>query len=281
VRKQPARPGAQRDSPFGCVQLEFGFLLGPPDGRYLVRRAPDGVPEAVLVLGTLGAPERHWLRDRRPREVDSAPPEPVPTSRATVVRPEPFPTTEAASAWLDELRRDADAREDELGRALEVLNRALRAQRAAAADPYVADVSAGRALVVRMGYGQGEAVADGRFGEAFELPRSGPRRVRRSMEAPEQRFAAILGGHETPLAAEELVLRARADLDAGRDREAALQARVAVEALIAETGETSLEEHREVVIQATAAALAGRPYTGLEDALAAMEEVLRRRRLGG
>jgi hypothetical protein len=281
VRKQPARPGAQRDSPFGCVQLEFGFLLGPPDGRYLVRRARDGVPEAVLVLGTLGAPERHWLRDRRPREVDSAPPEPVPTSRATVVRPEPFPTAEAASAWLDELRRDAEAREDELGRALEVLNRALRAQRAAAADPYVADVSAGRALVVRMGYGLGEAVADGRFSEAFELPRSGPSRVRRSMEAPEQRFAAILGGRETPLAAEELVLRARADLDAGRGREAALQARVAVEALIAETGETSLEEHREVVIQATAAALAGRPYTGLEDALAAMEALLRRRRLGG
>ena len=25
---------------FGCVQLEFGFLLGPPDGRYLVRAGP-------------------------------------------------------------------------------------------------------------------------------------------------------------------------------------------------------------------------------------------------
>jgi hypothetical protein len=281
VRKQPARPGAQRDSPFGCVQLEFGFLLGPPDGRYLVRGAPDGAPQAVLVFGTLGAPERHWLRDRRPQEVDQAPPEPVPTSRATVVRPEPFPTAEAASAWLDELRRDAEAREAELERALEVLNRALRAQRAAAADPYVADVSAGRALVVRMGYGRGEAVADGRFGEAFELPREGPRRVRRSMEAPEERFAAILGGHETPLAAEELVLRARADLDAGRGREAALQARVALEALAAELGDSSLEVHRDAVIQAAATALRGESPAGLEEAVAAMEALLRRRRLGG
>ena len=27
---------------FGFVQLEFGFLLGPADGRYLVRSEPDG-----------------------------------------------------------------------------------------------------------------------------------------------------------------------------------------------------------------------------------------------
>jgi hypothetical protein len=246
-----------------------------------VRSEPDAAAEAVLVLGTLGAPERHWLKDRRPREVDAAPPEPVPTSRVTVVHPDPFPSPEAAAAWLGELRRDTGARDAELERALAVLNRALRAQRAAAADPYVADVSAERALVVRIGYGRGEAVADGRFGEAFELPRAGARRVKRSMEAPEERFAAILGGHETPLAAEELVLRARADLDAGRSREAALQARVAIEALLAETGEDSLEEQREMVIAAARAALADEPVSGLDGALAAMEALLRRRRLGG
>jgi hypothetical protein len=246
-----------------------------------VRSEPDQAAEAVLVLGTLGAPERNWLRDRRPREVDAVAPEPVPTSRATVVRPEPFPTAEAAAAWLDALRRDSDQRDAELERALAIVNRALRAQRAAAADPYVADVSAERALVARIGYGRGEAVADGRFGEAFELPRAGARRVKRSMEAPEERFAAILGGHETPLAAEELVLRARADLDAGRDREAALQARVAIEALLAETDEDSLEENRDVVIEAAQAALAGERISGLEGALAAMETLLRRRRLGG
>ena len=237
--------------------------------------------EAVLVLGTLGAPERHWIRDRRPRDVDATAPEPVPTSRASVVRPEPFERPEAAAAWLDELRRDSDARDAELTRALAVVNRALRAQRAAAADPYAGDVSAGRALVARLGYGSGAALADGRFAEALELPRPGARRVRRSMEAPEERFAALLGGHEKPLAAEELVLRARADLDAGRERDAALQARVAVEALIAETDAAGLERERDVVIAAAAAALAGEPPEGVEEAVAAMETLLRRRRLGG
>jgi hypothetical protein len=247
-----------------------------------VRNEPEAPAEAVLVFGTLGAPERHWLRDRRPREIDQAPPEPVPTSRATVVRPEPFATPEAASAWLAGLRGDSEARAAELEGALAIVNRALRAQRAAAADPYVADVSAARALIVRMGYGGGDAVADGRFAEAFELPRAGSRRVKRSMEAPEERFAAVLGGRERPLAAEELVLRARADLDAGRAREAALQARVAVEALIAETGANSLEEHREAVIEAAAAVLSGDPPgSGVEEAVAAMEALLRRYRLGG
>jgi hypothetical protein len=235
----------------------------------------------VLVLDTLGAPERHWLRDRRPREVDEVAPEPVPTSRATVVRPEPFAGPEDAAAWLGELRRDIDARDAEVDRALVILNRALRAQRAAAADPYVADVSAERALVVRLGYGGGAAVANGRFGEALELPRAGARRVKRSMEAPEELFAALLGGHRAPLAAEELVLRARADLDAGREREAALQARVAIEALLAETGTDALEEERQTVIAAAAAVLAGERPEGVEPTVAAMEGLLRRRRLGG
>jgi hypothetical protein len=83
------------------------------------------------------------------------------------------------------------------------------------------------------------------------------------------------------LAAEELVLRARADLDAGRNREAALQARVAIEALIAETGTDALERERQTVIAAAAAALAGEPPDGVDEAVAAMEALLRRRRLGG
>jgi hypothetical protein len=235
----------------------------------------------VLVLATLGAPERHWLRDRRPREVDQVAPEPVPTSRVTIVRPEPFASPEAGSAWLAGLRRDVAARDAELERALAILNRALRAQRAAAADPYVADLSAERALIVRFGYGSGAAVADGRFSETLEMPRPGPRRVRRSMAAPEERFAALLGGHGEALAAEELVLRARADLNAGREREAALQARVAIEALIAETGADALEPERQTVIAAAAAALAGERPEGVEQALAAMEALLRRRRLDG
>jgi hypothetical protein len=227
--------------------------------------------EAVLVLGTLGAP----ARTRRPRSVDAAEPEPVPTSRATVVRPSPF---DSGAEWLADLRADKEALDAELSTAFAALNRALRAWRAAAADPYVGELSYDRALVARVGYGGGDALADGRFTEALELPRPGAQRVRRSMESPEERFAALLGAREAQLVAEELVLRARADLNAGRPREAALQARVALEAL-------DLAEHRDAVGLAANAALLGDLSGGevqaLTEAVKGMEVALRRHRLGG
>ena len=162
-----ASPG-DREGPFGFVQLEFGFLLGPPDGRYIVRPTADALVESVLVLSTLGAPQRARLGARRARAVTTADPEAVPTSRATIVAASPL---SSPAAWLAELDRDA-----EVDSAVAVLNHALRAHRAATADPYVAEVSRDRALVVRLGYGSGDEVADGRYGEAIELPRRGPSR---------------------------------------------------------------------------------------------------------
>jgi hypothetical protein len=251
----------------------------------MVRARRDGPLEAVLVLSSLGAPERRRLRGRRARSVDEAGPEPVPTARATVVRPEPFGSRRAASEWLNELRRDADAARAAVDGAVLTLNRALRACRAATADPWLGEVSAERAVVARVGYGRGEAVAEGRFGEALELPRAGARQVRRSMEAPEERFAALLGAREQALVGEELLLRARADLHAGRPREAALQARVALEALIADLGQegTGLDEHRAPVAEAANAALRGElgeaAAGAVENAVAAMEAAVRRHRL--
>jgi hypothetical protein len=204
----------------------------------------------------------------------------VPTSRVSVVRPEPFDSRELADAWLASLRRDEGAAEEELDAAVRVVNRALAAHRAAAADPYAADVSAGHALVARLGYGSGEAVADGRFVDAIELPSFAQRRRRRSMEPRDERFAALLGGREERLVAEELVLRARADLNAGRSREAALEARIALEALTAELGEEAPADQRQAVSAAANAALAGELPSGLEEAVAAMEGAIRRRRLG-
>ncbi len=232
------------------------------------------------MLKTLGAPERRLLSGRKPRPVTEAGPEPVPTSRATIVRAAAFATADDAAAWLASADLDA-----ELDSGIAVLNRALQAHRVAAADPYVTEVSAERALVVRIGYGNGEEVADGRFGECVELPRSVRRRARRSMEAPEERFAALLGGREAVLPAEELVLRARADLSAGRLAEAALQARVAIEALLAALRSDAVASHREAVADAANAALRGElpgdSAAALEDAVAAMELALKRRRLGG
>jgi hypothetical protein len=252
----------------------------------MVRSSPEGPVEAVLVLGTLGAPERRRLRGRRARPVEEAGPEPVPTARATVVRPEPFESREAAAGWLAALRSNDSAMRDELDTGLRTLNRALRAHRAATADPWLGDVSEERALVARVGYGSGEAIAEGRFGEALELPRAGARRVKRSMEAPEERFAAMLGARAQALAGEELVLRARADLAAGRPREAALQARVALEALVAELPDAgSLPDLRSAVAAAAGAALRGElgeaETTSIEEAVQAMEAALRRHRLRG
>jgi hypothetical protein len=245
------------------------------------------------VLTTLGAPERRMLQRNRPRSVENSDPEPVPTTRATIVRSAPFPSSDEAAAWLAGLRGADEPLQAEVDAAVSVLNRALHSHRVATADPYVTEVSAERALVVRIGYGSGDEVAAGRFGECVELPRSGRRRSRRSMEAPEERFAALLGGREEVLPAEELVLRARADLNAGRLAEAALQARVAIEALLAagvassESGPAggSLAAHREAIGAAANAALHGElpgdSAAALEEAVAAMELALKRRRLGG
>jgi hypothetical protein len=253
-----------------------------------VRPSADALIESVLVLKTLGAPERRLFQRNKPRPVDAADPEPVPTTRATVARATAFSSESDAATWLS----SADPAEEVLSAVL-VLNRALHAHRVATADPYVTEVSPERALVVRLGYGTGDEVAEGRFSECVELPASARRRPRRSMEAPEERFAALLGGREEVLPAEDLVLRARADLTAGRLAEAALQARVAIEALLAsnvassESGPAgaSLADHREAIAAAANAALRGEmpgdSASALEEAVAAMEQALKRRRLGG
>ena len=113
----------------------------------------------------------------------------------------------------------------------------MHTHRSAAADPRVPVPSRERALVVRVGYGAGEQVSEGRWSEAVEVPAPRPgRRERSAVLRPQERLAAILGGRDVALACEELTLRARLDADAGRWREAAFQLRVALEATIAELG---------------------------------------------
>jgi hypothetical protein len=251
-----------------------------------VRPREDAPLDAILVLATLGAPERRRLRGRRGRMVADPEPAAVPTTRATVVRPEPFAGgAEEGDRWLAELRGDRDAADAALDAALAVVNRAIQAHRVAAADAFATPVSAERALVARIGHGDGGAVADGRATRSWELPAPGHRRRRRSMEAPEERFAAILGGRREALACEELVLRACTDLRAGRVREAALEARIALEALLAELPATddSLADARAVVADAANAALRGAPseplIEALSDVLVKLEGRLRNRRL--
>jgi hypothetical protein len=206
-----------------------------------------------------------------------------------VIRAQPFASAAEAEAWLDALRGNEEAREAEIADALRRINRAIRAQRAAAGDPYLREVSLGQALVLRLGYGPGDSVAFGRFTQAWEPPRE-LRKTKRSMDTPEARFAALVGARDRAGVAEDLVLRARLDIDAGHLREAALQARVALEALLTESGSelsdnprAELEEDREPVAAAAAAALRGpldpAPAEAVTAAVAHMEAALRRLRL--
>ncbi len=216
---------------FRFTQLEVPWTLGPDDGRYVVRRHAGEEPEHVLVFATLGAPQRRLLGAKRARAVEPVPgPEPVQTGRATIIPSAPLGDEDAGELWL----RGADG-EREAAAALIVLNRALHAHRVAIADPHSREVARADALVVRIGFGAGEQVAEGRWTEAVELPAPQAGRQRRTAALrPQERLAALLGGRDAALACELLVLRARADIDAGRHREGALQVRAALEAALAE-----------------------------------------------
>jgi hypothetical protein len=235
----------------------------------------------VIVLATLGATQRRLLgrSARKPTAVSEAgEAAPVPVARATLIRADALPSTEEGGAWLERLRKDVAALDAEVDDAAVELNAVLRAHRAAAADPYVREVSRSVANVVRVGYGSGERVADGRFSAAYELPSDAARRARRSEAmAPLERLAAVLSGTEEIGVGEELVLRARLDVEAGHLREAALQARIALEALLGELGHAAeLAEHRGPVGDAANAALRGDLSDSQEAAVA--EAVLEMRR---
>jgi hypothetical protein len=125
-------------------------------------------------------------------------------------------------------------------------------------------------------------------------PRASRRRRREEELRPQERVAAMLGGREQPNACETLLLRARADLNAGRDREAALQLRVGIEALLVELKDAladpgheedmiALGERRSEAGSAANSALQGEltaeQHQQVEDLIGISERVLRRRRI--
>jgi hypothetical protein len=201
------------------------------DGRYVLRRHAGEDPDHVLVLRTLGAPQRRFLARRRPKGVDpQPPPAAVVATRATLVDTAPLGDERAAQAWLTEADGEALAAEG-----LRRLNRVLHLHRVAVADAGPRDLVRGQALVVRIGYGQGEEVADGRYAAALELPEIRPVRARRTAALrPQERLAALLSGRDAALACEELAMRARADVEGDRLREAALGLRAALDAAVSE-----------------------------------------------
>ena len=253
---------------FRFAQVEVPWPLGPPDGRYVLRSDgdPEGAVTHVIVVATLGATPRHRIRGRRTQQVAPEPgPAEVVTGRATIIdSAERLSDPGAAESWLRE------AGEEQLQLALATLNRMLDAFRRVAADPYAFAVGRDRLIAARVGYGAGEQVADGRWEQAFELAPPRPSRRRADVLAPQARLAATLGARRRTLVCEELVLRARSDLDADRPRECALQLLVTLDVAVAELGSepaslglservAELRELRGGIAPAAQAALAGDP----------------------
>jgi hypothetical protein len=197
---------------FTFVQMELPWELGPPDGRYLLRKAQGpqgGEPEHVLVLGTVGA-ERRGLLSTRTRTRKARPGVvTVPVTRATAIDAVALSAERQAQAWLSELDPEQEAQ-----RAARAFNRLLHAQRIASANAYARELWPSQALAIRAGYGEGEQVADGHWTQARELLLSDRQARRRaSVLRPHERLASLLAAREQPLLCEELVLRARVDLD--------------------------------------------------------------------
>lgn len=285
---------------FGFIQFDFAGSLAVADGRYLIR---DGKREQVLVVETLGAPPPARRRRKRPKnaEVGEPPPE-LPVGRATVVLAfNEFESEQAAETWLSQTTASEEAIDQLVEQGIDELNQALHTQSVASGDPYPQTVTPARAVVIRIGVGGGEALADGAFTSAHRVdPGLGPlsrRRQRDEELRPQQRLAAVLGDREQLDACETLLLRTRADLDAGRNREAALQLRVGLEALLVElkgalsdpgheedmaTLSASRREVGELANVALSADLDSDQVESLGELLATAERVLRRRRvLGG
>lgn len=286
---------AGADNRFRFVQLDVPGQLGLDDGRYLLRGGQDQQAETVVVVQTLGgaAPSRRSRR-RRPRRIEPGgdPPE-VPFTRLTVItaeRAEP----EAAARELQRVAADPEAAEASVVGGLRAVNAVLRAHRVATHDPYGHEVGREATLVARVGYGTGGGLTEGRWEEAVEIPYPERRRRRAGALRPQERLAAVLAGREPINVCETLLLRARADLEQEHPREAALQLRAGLEALLAELpaggdeGDqaqdlAALGERRESTGEAAHEALAGELSTErvgqVAETLGICERVLRRRQI--
>ncbi len=289
---------AEQHFPF--LQLELPGETGLDVGRYLIRPAPEAEPEAVLVVTTIGAPPkrtRFFTRKPRPTDAGEDVPEALTATRLSAVQSRrPMSATEAAE-WLAGLKGNTEGLSSFIDEGVTMLNRAIHAQRAASMDPYLQEVTPQKASAVRVGFGSGLQVADGTWTQALRVPSEigGRRSGWADSLRPQERVASVLGAKDQVSPFETLLLRARLDLDQSRPREAAMQLRAGVEALLSDVPEgvsgdelrdlEALDELRDEIAAAADEAAAGSlsdiSSVAIVDGLKLSERVLRRRRILG
>lgn len=227
------------------AQLDLPGELPLEDGRFVVRPPgdPDGEADvlAVRTLGTSRARGRLFGKSPKPDQASEEAPA-LRVSRVTLAKAKPFGTLEAARAWLAEVAASEDLAKGLAAETARTLNRALRAHRAAAGDPYATDLHHGSAVAIRFGFGSGDELAEGRWSEAVEMAESGRRALLAAARAdvgPQERVASVLGSREEVAPFEELLAGSHRALGEQRLDEAAVMVEAAARS-IERSGPTEL-----------------------------------------
>jgi len=216
----------------------------------------------------------------------------------TVIRADqPFESESAAEAWMNQAM-DSEFTGELLDDAISTLDRARAADATGSGVAFGTRTGIGSLLTARVGYGDGDQVASGRFLDALEVDARGgsseKRRERLSRTGSLARTASLLGDREKPTACEVMVPRIRLDLDTGNSAAACLAVGPAISATISEL-EFALEDddhEKDLDLledllpglhQIGEAAAEGKSETAdltrVEEALAVAERVIRRRRI--
>ena len=219
-RRAPRRHSRRGD--LRASSFEFGFLLGRRTAAII---QPADAPRRRCWCSRPSAPPNSdaGAASRSRRSTPGR--KPVPTTRATIVRPVRSSRTEATPSF----RACAPAVQGAARGHLGILNRACTAWRASTAVPLRVEHSTRTCLVARIGSGPASPCPSRTLSRARRSSPPGARRARRSM-TPEERFAALLGGTRRAARRRRSWCSGSRDVDARRMREAALQARVALEA---------------------------------------------------
>ena len=225
---------------FRFVQLDVPGRLGLDDGRYLVRPPAARTDDEERSWSSRrwaprppGGGRRRQRRRPQPADPGDGPTE-VPITRLTVIPADACWTRASSRRSSSALRADPAATEEAVTEGLREVNRVVRAHRIASQDPYGHEIATHAAIAVGSASGPGDGARRRPVGGGRRGPLAGaPPAPRRCAAAP----GAPGGGARRPRADRRLrdaaAPRARRPRP-GPPREAALQLRAGLDALLAE-----------------------------------------------